>query len=185
MIPSKGQLLSMLKDIGGANPYYVATTAEEAKNFPNLLPNVSEKDIVHVKRQFKFPWWRRGLGHKLHLEKRGFYEESNVTNVRCVSHDATDINTNGKVMCTRCQQTRELDGNDYFPTKLNELSCGAGFNSMFCGNGGQCFQKYLYMPMLEYKNDSCTTSGGKETCTQNWKKFHYKLHSCCECQKMD
>ena len=200
-VPSREQLLSQLKEIGGANPNYVATTKEEADNFPNLLPNVNLRDIyycdesppgTHNNSHPWWPWHSKSSRRRCEKEyddsagKRSDIPGSKVTDIRCFVDGTRDLNTGRKILCNRCQQKRELP-TGYLPQYFNELSCGSGViggvRSKKCDNNyGSCLQNFLLMPILRYQKDECTTSGGKTTCKQVWVKDTAKLRSCCECQ---
>lgn len=191
-VPTREQLLNQLKEIGGANRYYVAITEEEADNFPNLLPNVNLSDIYYCdpSTPASHPWWRpRRKCHKEYqdsAEKRSDIPGSTVTNIRCFTDGSRDQDTGGMILCNRCQQKRELP-TGYFPSFFNELSCGdgkiGGISSDTCNSGsGDCIQKFLYMPILKYKEDKCTTTGGITTCKQVWVPATGTIRSCCECQ---
>ena len=172
---NESQLLQMLKNVGGWNPRYVATSREEACKFTDLsidakpLPRNASGDV-------KGPQGR---------QKRMVSLRSGSTLRGCWSRGSVVDGSPLRRLCTECAATTQLPSN-VFPPIINEVICGD--NDHFCYHRiGLCAQKVIKFTFLRRtgefeRNDDLSSILSQEVYVEKVETFQQDIRSCCECR---
>ncbi|KAK2554916.1 hypothetical protein P5673_023597 [Acropora cervicornis] len=192
LVPSEEELLQSLKETGGFNRHYVATTAEEVKNNfedpfnPIVQSQVSRLNVTGRRRRYVLD-----LNYKTGTSSGTSKKRSQIAGLRsCVS--LGERNSMGLLqLCQECWWVTLLPENK-FPRYINERICGQDGTTVtppigFCNSGnGQCVQRSVTQDFLvrtnRYERVPSPDSRYSVAYKQVWEPFAQPIRSCCQCQ---